>query len=205
MAEKPKYYITTAIAYTSGKPHIGNTYEIVLADAIGASGVMLVVRMSEQVGAGRGRREVHAPVGPVLGIVVRCVQRCPGRAVVEGELELLDRLVPRIGEALQMHRLGLVTREHYIGGVVQHAAVGLGVHLARAVIGELAQVHLVHGGVFGLGHEREVADALHEIAAGGVVHPHHAGIALGVRQHFAVHLRDEDGIVVHHPIDGHLA
>ena len=34
MAEKPKYYITTAIAYTSGKPHIGNTYEIVLADAI---------------------------------------------------------------------------------------------------------------------------------------------------------------------------
>ena len=34
MAYKPKYYITTAIAYTSGKPHIGNTYEIVLADAI---------------------------------------------------------------------------------------------------------------------------------------------------------------------------
>lgn len=32
--EKQKYYITTAIAYTSGKPHIGNTYEIVLADAI---------------------------------------------------------------------------------------------------------------------------------------------------------------------------
>lgn len=31
---KGKYYITTAIAYTSGKPHIGNTYEIVLADAI---------------------------------------------------------------------------------------------------------------------------------------------------------------------------
>lgn len=31
--EKP-YYLTTAIAYTSGKPHIGNTYEIVLADAI---------------------------------------------------------------------------------------------------------------------------------------------------------------------------
>lgn len=33
MARKP-YYLTTAIAYTSGKPHIGNTYEIVLADAI---------------------------------------------------------------------------------------------------------------------------------------------------------------------------
>ena len=32
--EKKKYYMTTAIAYTSGKPHIGNTYEIVLADAI---------------------------------------------------------------------------------------------------------------------------------------------------------------------------
>ena len=36
MADKPKYYITTAIAYTSGKPHIGNTYEIVLADAMHA-------------------------------------------------------------------------------------------------------------------------------------------------------------------------
>ena len=34
MSEKGKYYITTAIAYASGKPHIGNTYEIVLADAI---------------------------------------------------------------------------------------------------------------------------------------------------------------------------
>ena len=34
MADKQKYYITTAIAYTSGKPHIGNTYEIVLADAL---------------------------------------------------------------------------------------------------------------------------------------------------------------------------
>ena len=32
--ENKKYYITTAIAYTSGKPHIGNSYEIVLADAI---------------------------------------------------------------------------------------------------------------------------------------------------------------------------
>ncbi len=31
---KGKYYMTTAIAYTSGKPHIGNTYEIVLADAV---------------------------------------------------------------------------------------------------------------------------------------------------------------------------
>ena len=28
--DKQKYYITTAIAYTSGKPHIGNTYEVVL-------------------------------------------------------------------------------------------------------------------------------------------------------------------------------
>ena len=34
MSEKQKYYITTAIAYTSGKPHIGNSYEIVLSDAI---------------------------------------------------------------------------------------------------------------------------------------------------------------------------
>lgn len=32
--EKKKFYLTTAIAYTSRKPHIGNTYEVVLADAI---------------------------------------------------------------------------------------------------------------------------------------------------------------------------
>ena len=32
--EKEKFYITTAIAYTSRKPHIGNTYEVVLTDAI---------------------------------------------------------------------------------------------------------------------------------------------------------------------------
>ena len=34
MQSKGKYYITTAIAYTSGKPHIGNTYEIIMADSI---------------------------------------------------------------------------------------------------------------------------------------------------------------------------
>ena len=34
MSNKGKYYLTTAIAYTSGKPHIGNVYEIVLADSI---------------------------------------------------------------------------------------------------------------------------------------------------------------------------
>ena len=34
MENKGNYYITTAIAYTSGKPHIGNVYEIVLADSI---------------------------------------------------------------------------------------------------------------------------------------------------------------------------
>ena len=34
MTDKGKYYITTAIAYTSGTPHIGNSYEIVLADSI---------------------------------------------------------------------------------------------------------------------------------------------------------------------------
>ena len=31
---KKPYYITTAITYTSGRPHIGNTYEIILTDAI---------------------------------------------------------------------------------------------------------------------------------------------------------------------------
>ena len=55
-----KYYISTAIAYTSGKPHIGNTYEIVLADAIatsagailGTSTTTTFVESSAGVGAG---------------------------------------------------------------------------------------------------------------------------------------------------------
>ena len=34
MSKKGTYYITTAIAYTSRKPHIGNTYEVILTDAI---------------------------------------------------------------------------------------------------------------------------------------------------------------------------
>ena len=34
MKDPKDYYLTTAITYTSGKPHIGNTYEIILADAI---------------------------------------------------------------------------------------------------------------------------------------------------------------------------
>ena len=34
MDHKEKFYITTAIAYTSRKPHIGNTYEVILTDAI---------------------------------------------------------------------------------------------------------------------------------------------------------------------------
>ena len=37
MKDVKDYYLTTAITYTSGKPHIGNTYEIILADAIARS------------------------------------------------------------------------------------------------------------------------------------------------------------------------
>ena len=43
---KKPYYITTAIAYTSGKPHIGNTYEIVLADSRATMSVSRPVPMS---------------------------------------------------------------------------------------------------------------------------------------------------------------
>ena len=51
MENKKPYYITTAIAYTSGKPHIGNVYEIVLADAIADLSVrkaMMYVSKQEQ-------------------------------------------------------------------------------------------------------------------------------------------------------------
>ena len=34
MNQKPKYYVTTAIAYASKKPHFGNTYEAIMTDAI---------------------------------------------------------------------------------------------------------------------------------------------------------------------------
>ena len=38
--EKKKFYLTTAIAYTSRKPHIGNTYDVVLADMIAPTASM---------------------------------------------------------------------------------------------------------------------------------------------------------------------
>lgn len=34
MSEKPKFYLTTAIAYPNGRPHIGHAYEVVASDAI---------------------------------------------------------------------------------------------------------------------------------------------------------------------------
>ena len=47
--EKEKFYLTTAIAYASRKPHIGNTYEIIMSDA--------VVRFRRQTGnADEGQR-----------------------------------------------------------------------------------------------------------------------------------------------------
>ena len=45
MSETKTYYISTAIAYTSAKPNIGNTYEIVLADAIARYKRMTVYRV----------------------------------------------------------------------------------------------------------------------------------------------------------------
>lgn len=55
MAEKKKFYLTTAIAYTSGKPHIGNTYEAVLADSI--------VRFKRQQGYDVRFRQVQMSMG----------------------------------------------------------------------------------------------------------------------------------------------
>ena len=57
MADKKPYYITTAIAYSSGKPHIGNTYEAVLADAIArfkrAEGYDVVFQTGTEASSGR--------------------------------------------------------------------------------------------------------------------------------------------------------
>ena len=124
--------------------------------------------------------------------------------MVEGELHLLNGLVPSIREALEVHDLRRIARQHDAGRIVQHAAVGFGVDLARAVVGELAHVQLRIDLVLGQGHEREVGDALGEVAAGRLVHPDHAGVALRVGQQLAVHLRHDEGIVLKQPIDAHL-
>ena len=51
MKDKKNYYITSAIAYTSAKPHVGNIYEIVLADAIArfkrAQALMFVSKLEQ--------------------------------------------------------------------------------------------------------------------------------------------------------------
>ena len=77
--EKQKYYITTAIAYTSGKPHIGNTYEAVLADAIAKQ--IMELNGSDQpqavimVGGGSLTPHLADYVGEILGLA-------PGRVAV---------------------------------------------------------------------------------------------------------------------------
>ena len=53
---KGPYYITTAIAYTSGKPHIGNVYEIVLADSIARYKRLVGYDVRFQTGARQFRR-----------------------------------------------------------------------------------------------------------------------------------------------------
>ena len=62
MAKKP-YYITTAIAYTSGKPHIGNTYEIVLADSIARFKRMLGYDVRFQTGTDEHGQKIEIKAG----------------------------------------------------------------------------------------------------------------------------------------------
>ena len=65
--DKGKYYLSTAIAYTSGKPHIGNTYEIVLADAICRFKRMCGYDVYFQTGTDEhGRRSRKRPRPPAL-------------------------------------------------------------------------------------------------------------------------------------------
>ena len=59
MCEKKPYYITTAIAYTSRKPHIGNSYEIVLTDAIARYKRMLGYDVFFQTGTDAENRDVR--------------------------------------------------------------------------------------------------------------------------------------------------
>ena len=68
---RPKYYITTAIAYTSGKPHIGNTYEIVLADSIARAGFAAGAGGRAGGGAGAVRPLVAAVRCMVLILPIR--------------------------------------------------------------------------------------------------------------------------------------
>ena len=62
MCKKP-YYITTAIAYTSGKPHIGNTYEIVLADSIARYKRMLGYDVRFQTGTDEHGQKIELKAG----------------------------------------------------------------------------------------------------------------------------------------------
>ena len=55
-----KFYITTAIAYTSSKPHIGNTYEIVLADSIARYKRMIGYEVYFQTGTDEHGQKTYA-------------------------------------------------------------------------------------------------------------------------------------------------
>ena len=77
MSKKP-YYITTAITYTSGKPHIGNTYEIILADSIARYKRMEGYDVFFQTGTDEHGQKVELKAEE-KGVVRRLLRRTTGR------------------------------------------------------------------------------------------------------------------------------
>ena len=109
MSKKP-YYLTTAIAYTSGKPHIGNTYEIVLADAI-----VRYKRFQVEPGLLGSQGLV-----PAILVIDGLLQLCPGGGGAQ-----VDDLELHGATAAKLVDLGIKGRVHpAAGGQAQLPAVG---------------------------------------------------------------------------------
>ena len=68
--DKGKFYITTAIAYTSRKPHIGNSYEIVLSDALARFKRMQGFDVFFQTGTDEHGQKIEEYAKPKLNMVV---------------------------------------------------------------------------------------------------------------------------------------
>ena len=113
MGNKGKYYITTAIAYTSGKPHIGNSYEIVLADSIArfkrrdgydvffqagtdAHGQKLEIKAQEAEGADGSKVQTQAGDLELLAALIECEA---GGEPYEGKLAVGSVVLNRVASS----------------------------------------------------------------------------------------------------------
>ena len=93
--ENNKYYISTAIAYTSGKPHIGNTYEIILADSIARYKRYMGLDVYFQTGTDEHGQKIEEKAAAKETAALAGLAVAPIRYIVEDCKKFIEREIRR--------------------------------------------------------------------------------------------------------------